>query len=109
MRDQMTRSIMLQAAAAVGVGIGLFWLASLLPTVCPAMVGGPSCGPALRQHAAASSTLLVVAVGIAAVAAAMSAPRHRRLFVFGWGVLVLALVILGGIGWIIVSGGFIVV
>ena len=38
------------------------------------MAGGSYCGPELRQQAAASSTLLVVAVGIAAVAAAMSVP-----------------------------------
>jgi hypothetical protein len=36
MRDEVNRSIVLQAAVAVGAGIGLFWLASLLPTICPA-------------------------------------------------------------------------
>jgi hypothetical protein len=107
MRDEVNRSIVLQAAAAVGAGVALFWLASLLPTICPAVMGGPYCGPGLRQQAAASSTVLVVAVGIAAVATAMSVPRNRRQFAFGWGVLVLGLVILGGIGWIVVSGGFI--
>jgi hypothetical protein len=71
-------------------------------------MGGPYCGPGLRQQAAASSTVLVVAVGIAAVATTMSVPPRRRRFVFGWGVMVLGVVILGGLGWIVVSAGFIV-
>lgn len=93
---------------AVGAGIVLFRLASLLPTICPAVMGGPYCGPGLRQQAAASSTVLVVAAGIGAVATAMSVPPHRRRFVFCWGVLVLGVVILGGLGCIVVSAGFIV-
>ena len=109
MRDEVNRSILLQAVVAVGAGIALFWLASLLPVICPAMAGGSYCGPDLRQQAAASSTLLVVAVGIAAVAAAMSVPPHRRRRAFGWGALVLCAVIIGGIGWIVVSAGFIVI
>jgi len=109
MRDEVNRSILFQAVIAVGAGIALFWLASLLPVICPAMSGGPYCGPELRRQAAASSTLLVLAVGIAAVATAMSVPRERRQWAFGWGAVVLCAVILGGIGWIVISAGFIVI
>ena len=73
------------------------------------MAGGSYCGPELRQQAAASSTLLALAVGVAAVATAMSVPRERRRWAFGWGAVVLCAVILGGIGWIVVSAGFIVI
>jgi hypothetical protein len=109
MRDQVNRAILLQAALAVGVGVALFWLASLLPVICPGVTGGGYCGPELRRQAAASSTLLVVAVGIAAVAAAMSVPANRRRRAFGWGALVLCAVIGVGIAWIVVSAGFFVI
>ena len=109
MRDEVNRTILLQAAIAVGAGIALFWLASLLPVICPGVTGGGYCGPELRRQAAASSTLLVVAVGIAAVAAAMSVPMDRRRWAFGWGALALCAVIVIGIGWIVVSAGFVVI
>ena len=51
----------------------------------------------------------MVAVGIAAVAAAMSVPMDRRRWAFGWGALALCGVIVIGIGWIVVSAGFVVI
>lgn len=98
----------MQSLLAVGASVALLWLASLLPAICPAMMGGPPCGPELRQSAAFVSTLAVVAVGVAAFAAALLAPRHRRRWVFGWGSALLGVTVLVGLGWIIVSAGFII-
>lgn len=109
MRDAVNRSILLQATVLVVGGVMLLWATSLLPAVCPAIIGGPPCGPELRQNAASASTLLLVTLGIAAVAAALAAPRDRRQWVFGWGAIVLCAVILAGLGWVVASAGFIVI
>lgn len=47
-----TRSTVVQAAVTVGAGIVLFLLASLLPTICPAVMGEPYCGPTRRRRSA---------------------------------------------------------
>lgn len=109
MRDDMVRSIAMQALCAVAAGVALLWLASLLPTICPAMIGGPPCGPGLRQSAASLSTLAVIAVGVSSFAAALLAPRHRRQWVFGWGTAVLGVTVLLGLAWVVVASGFIIV